>query len=134
MRLSGQQQINSRWVLDSPLDLSWRGGALCRLRPDLPWTPDVEPDAVDLAAMRVLCWECPVRRECADFGLSQPGGFYAGVWTPWQDGGPRPSASSKAVRWLARQTLRWVRDSATNVVSTPAIRSRREQRPRSLSS
>jgi hypothetical protein len=132
--MSGQQQINARWRLDAPLELDWRDAAVCKLRPDLPWTPDVEPDAVDLSQMRVLCSECPVRQRCADYGLSQPGGFYAGVWTPWQDGGPRGSASAKAARWSARMALRWVRDSATHVlVSTPEARSRVSERPRSLS-
>lgn len=134
--MAGQHQCNARWHLDAPLDLEWRFKASCRLRQDLPWTPDVEPDWPEFSAMRDVCAGCPVLSECAEFGLSQPGGFYAGAWTPYKDGGPRASEESeeseRAVRFRARKTLREVRDSATPVKVFNTPRSSKDARSVSL--
>lgn len=131
----GQSQVSARWVLSEPLDLDWRGRASCRDRMDLPWTPEEAPASVFLVQMRVLCEGCPVRRRCADYGLSQPGGFYGGVWVPWAKDGARPGdEGSQGSRLAARNALRWVRDSATHgglPLNTP--RSRRDERPLSVS-
>lgn len=122
------------WFLAEPLDLGWRSLALCRERQDLPWTPDVLPDAVSLWEMRALCESCPVRGRCADYGLTQPGGFYAGVWTPWKDGSARVEVQERSARFVARQSLRRMRDSATHGVplSFDTPRSA-DERPVSLS-
>lgn len=119
--MPGQMQANARWWLDEPLDLSWRDKAVCKSRQDLPWTGDSEPDSVSKVQMYALCDGCPVRGPCADFGLKQPGGWYAGVWVPWNDG----SDSSRSETWrseraLSKNALRRVCDSATpELTSTP---------------
>jgi hypothetical protein len=58
-------------------------GALCSKRPDLPWTPDVTPDAEEQARMAAVCAQCPVLILCAQASLKQDGGFWAGIWMPW---------------------------------------------------
>jgi hypothetical protein len=37
--------------------------------------------------MAAVCETCPVIVDCAVHGLTQPGGFYAGVWLPWRTTG-----------------------------------------------
>jgi hypothetical protein len=132
--MAGQHQSHARWFLDEPLDLHWRQLALCNRRLDLPWVADEEPDRVSRVEMSTLCGSCPVIGRCAEFGLTQPGGFYAGVWTPWQEGGRRrfddectevdgPDFKLRGRRVSARNALRQVLDSATNGVpaETPRI-------------
>src|SRR5436853_7661944 len=114
--LVGQLQASARWVLERPLDLDWRRRSMCRNRLDLPWTPELKPDVVSLIEMRTLCHACPVIRECAEYGLTQPGGFYAGVWQPWaKEGASKDDEGSQGSRLSARNALRQVRDSATHV-------------------
>lgn len=121
--MAGQLQANARWMLNAPLDSDWRRYAVCHSRLDLPWTPEEAPDAVSVLEMRTLCEGCPVRQACAVYGLTQPGGFYGGVWVPWAKDGAGPGdEGSQGSRLSARNSLRWVRDSATHGVdNTPTL-------------
>lgn len=122
--MAGQLQASARWRLDEPLELDWRKRVACRNRLDLPWTPESRPDVVAIIEMRALCANCPVIRECAEYGLTQPGGFYAGVWQPWaKEGARRDEEGGQGNRLSARNALRKVRDSATHVVvNAPVVK------------
>lgn len=97
-------------------------GALCRPRPDLPWTgrenpetgKEEPPSRAELAAMRDLCNSCPVMITCADYALDKhlpaQGGMYATVWIPWQPANGATAPSNRTKGWLdARAKLRWLR-------------------------
>lgn len=133
--MAAKHSSATRWHLDEPLDLDWRSKALCRRRQDLPWTPDVEPEWPAIMEMRALCSRCLVASACASFGLTQPGGFYAGVWTPWKDGtSVAGEGDERGARFTARTSLRKVRDSATHDVPLNTPRSHHDARPVSLTS
>lgn len=68
-------KTNRRWALD----------ARCAEHCELPWTRDGRPDLDQYQAMRAVCSQCPVIGQCAAYGLTTAGGFYAGVWIPWKN-------------------------------------------------
>lgn len=73
-----------RYVLREPVvDQHWRQEAACKGRSDLPWVDDAAPNFVQLSAMREVCSDCPVFVACGEYGLTQEGGLYAGVFVPW---------------------------------------------------
>jgi len=78
-------------------------GAECLGRHDLPWTSDTTPESVDRRAMATLCSGCPKLIDCAAAALNAKGGFYAGVWIPW-DKSTSPAMIDD--RRIARATLR----------------------------
>lgn len=88
-------------MVKDPLPL-WMNKASCPRHMDLPWTVDAMPDVNARRAMCVVCAECPVIIECSRYALScGNGGFYAGVWIPWNDG-----ESQRRMRSQARSKLK----------------------------
>src|SRR5689334_2327480 len=69
---------------------TWKGQARCPEHLDLPWTVDKKPDDNALIDMAMVCAECPVVLRCAEYALGTnngrgvEGGFYAGMWIPWE--------------------------------------------------
>jgi hypothetical protein len=57
-----------------------------------------------------LPWACPVIVDCAVHGLTQPGGFYAGVWLPWRTTG-KENDDTRMIRAAGRRALRRVNES-----------------------
>lgn len=64
----------------TPPPVLWRDLAACRRRPDIEWTPadDTGPDP----RCRDICGACPVRVECFDDAVADPGivGVRGGHW------------------------------------------------------
>ena len=63
--------------------------AACLDHPSEWWFPDEAPDNEQLARVRFVCADCPVRRECLDYALFQdrigpPGGH--GIWAGMSEG------------------------------------------------
>jgi len=85
-----------------PLPL-WMNGAACGWHSHLPWTGDFMPEGDTYAEMSRVCADCPVVIECSRHALDEAsGGFFAGVWLPWNDGGTK----NRRVRGRARAALR----------------------------
>jgi Transcription factor WhiB len=61
---------------------AWMTQARCR--PNPAWTPERQPNTELLIALREICDQCPVIRQCASHALNERlhGGVYAGVWLP----------------------------------------------------
>lgn len=79
-------------------------GARCTSRLDLPWTSDVTPSRLEVDAMSSVCAECPVLMSCALYALTDAaGGFYAGIWLPWEK---TNSVMLRSNRRRARDALR----------------------------
>jgi hypothetical protein len=79
-------------------------GARCIGHSDLPWTSDVTPSEKDISAMSAVCAECPVLMHCALYALREAsGGFYAGIWMPWDKSN---SVTLLSNRRRARHALR----------------------------
>lgn len=74
--------------------------AVCKQRPELPWTADVKPAQPNLRHMESCCSECPVFNRCAVMGVDALGGMYAGVWLPWKDekGSPGVRTARREIR------------------------------------
>jgi len=90
---SGLGYSTSRWMED----------AECRRHPQLPWTDDLMPDMASHHFMSSICSACPVIVECSRHALDNAeGGFFAGVWLPWSDGGKK----NRKVRFRARSALK----------------------------
>ena len=80
----------------------WMADAACRWHVDLPWTDDLMPDMELHQTMNMICASCPVILQCSRHALDEAqGGFFAGVWLPWNDGG----AKNRRVRFRARSAL-----------------------------
>jgi hypothetical protein len=62
----------------------WEGAKCCSAQ-HLPWTDDYEPTERAISEMSSICAECPLLMPCAQYALTDKaaGGFYAGVWLPW---------------------------------------------------
>jgi hypothetical protein len=81
----------------------WMVAAECQWHPDLPWTDDLPPDMSSHQTMNTVCAACPVIVECSRHALdAAQGGFFAGVWLPWNDGGDK----NRRVRFRARSALK----------------------------
>lgn len=99
-------------------------GALCRDRPDLPWTPDEAPEVTEFLAMRDVCLNCPVRIACANCALDRKvpaqGGMYAGVWLPWRTYNGRPGRGTSpwhvACNMLRRAKNEWETDELQSFI------------------
>lgn len=78
-------------------------GAQCTGQNDLPWTSDAAPTTPERRQMAALCESCPIIINCALFALGERGGFYAGVWLPWDK---TTSTSLRDDRRTARAALR----------------------------
>lgn len=82
---------------------AWMADAECRRHPELPWTDDLIPDMDSHQSMYAICSSCPVIAECSRHALDNAqGGFFAGVWLPWNDGGKK----NRKVRFRARSALK----------------------------
>lgn len=82
-------------------------GAPCIQRHDLPWTSDTTPEAAQRYEMAALCNRCPHLIDCASLALREKGGFYAGVWIPWeQTTSPALRDNRRAARTALRQKAR----------------------------
>lgn len=82
----------------------WNGAA-CARRRDLPWTVDAMPSAIGRRRMSEVCAECPVLTRCAMYALKAKGGFYAGVWIPWENSAAATAENRRAVRARLRQVV-----------------------------
>lgn len=78
-------------------------GARCPERLDLPWIGDTTPTEDEHRQMAAVCDTCPLIVDCALLGLGEKGGFFAGVWVPWD---PTNTAALRDNRRTARSTLR----------------------------
>ena len=77
--------------------------AECRRHPQLPWTGDYMPDMTSYQTMHAICSSCPVIVQCSRHALDDAqGGFFAGVWLPWNEGGKK----NRRVRFRARSALK----------------------------
>jgi len=83
----------------------WEDLANCAQRFDLPWTSDKRPSFDEQQVMAGVCSDCPVIAKCARRGLGAVGGFYAGVWIPWQTMTPE-STDTRSMRIYGRSKLR----------------------------
>lgn len=82
-------------------------GAQCTQRRDLPWTSDATPESADRREMAAICERCPIIVDCALFALGAKGGFYAGVWLPWDKStSPVQIDDRRAARAALRQKVR----------------------------
>ena len=82
-------------------------GARCLGRHDLPWTSDDTPGAAARREMAALCSDCPRLTDCALAALGTKGGFYAGVWIPWDKStSPAMIENRRAARAALRQKAR----------------------------
>lgn len=92
----------------------WVRNARCSKSLHLPWMGalpfDGQPDPLQRVQMVQICADCPVRIECADHALKQPGGFYAGIWLPWRRQASSESKEQRKVRLLARSDLKRIAD------------------------
>lgn len=79
--------------------------ASCAGRHDLPWSADIRPTPIEVQLMAAVCETCPVIVDCAIHGLTQPGGFYAGVWLPWRTTG-KENDDTRMIRAAGRRALR----------------------------
>lgn len=100
----------------------WMKQGPCGRKPHYPWTDDLRPDPTLVRSMAAVCQECPVLRVCADFavnannGAGVDGGFYAGVWIPWQSSDPlnRHREGRRLARLYLRRTARGKRIGVTD--------------------
>jgi hypothetical protein len=88
----------------------WVRKALCARRRDLPWTADIRPTFMEMQQMAAVCVDCPVMAQCAARGLTEPGGFYAGVWLPWRTSGAE-NDDTRMIRAAGRRALRKMNES-----------------------
>jgi hypothetical protein len=78
----------------------WDDAKCCKAQ-HLPWTGDLAPTGKALNEMSSICSECPLLIPCARYALKEAsGGFYAGVWLPWQT--QRPTGHRRAARHRLR--------------------------------
>jgi hypothetical protein len=63
-------------------DTKWMDRAVCDSRAD--WTPDRLPSKDAMAGFALVCYECPVRRQCANYAIDNQldNGIYAGIYVP----------------------------------------------------
>ena len=78
-------------------------GARCPDRLDLPWIADTTPTDDEHRQMTAICNTCPIIIDCALFALDAKGGFFAGIWLPWD---PPTTAALRENRRTARTALR----------------------------
>jgi len=95
----------SQWFTQGGFFEGWEDLANCNGRFDLPWTPNHRPSFEEQQVMAEVCSDCPVIAKCARRGLSSVGGFYAGVWIPWQTLTP-DSSDTRSMRIYGRSKLR----------------------------
>lgn len=82
-------------------------GARCIGRDDLPWTSDTTPESQHRRDMARICEDCPILLDCALYALDVKGGFYAGVWIPWdKTTSPALASDRRAARTALRQLAR----------------------------
>jgi hypothetical protein len=91
-------------------DRPWIADARCARWRDLPWTADSRPTFDEMRQMAAVCETCPVIVDCAVHGLTQPGGFYAGVWLPWRTSGAE-NDDTRMIRAAGRRALRKMNES-----------------------
>ena len=85
----------------------WDDAKCCEAQ-HLPWTDDYKPAKPALDEMSSICAECPITVSCARFALKEAvGGFYAGVWLPWNT--RREAVHRRAARVQLRKTLTLVK-------------------------
>jgi Transcription factor WhiB len=94
----------SQWFQRSMEDRPWISNAICSEYKHLPWISDIRPTPGEANAMRAVCQECPVARQCARYALNTAGGFYAGVWLPWRTA--TESSDVALMRRISRTQLR----------------------------
>lgn len=94
----------SQWFTDDIFDRLWVADADCGAHQDLPWIADIRPSIDQMAEMASICSQCPVIAQCAAYGLTTAGGFYAGVWLPWRPPSSE-SADLRLIRARARREL-----------------------------
>jgi|HubBroStandDraft_3_1064219.scaffolds.fasta_scaffold288367_2 hypothetical protein len=68
-------------------DTKWMERADCspdRFGRHMDWTPDRVPTARTMQELSLVCYECPVRRECAGYAIDAKldNGVYAGIYVP----------------------------------------------------
>jgi hypothetical protein len=65
-----------------PGENDWMQQALCRLQHSGYFTGDTQPDPDTLQILRLICAQCPVAAQCADYALRNECqlGMYAGIW------------------------------------------------------
>jgi hypothetical protein len=91
-------------------DRPWIADARCARWRDLPWTADIRPSPMEVELMAAVCEDCPVIASCAVHGLTQPGGFYAGVWLPWRTTS-KENDDIRSIRMAGRRALRRMNES-----------------------
>jgi hypothetical protein len=112
MPTRGQGNTGSaRWQLKKLLDRPWTEMAACVKHPALPWVADIQPAATTYTQMADICVGCPVFRDCTAYalhgnnGAGADGGFYAGVYIPWQNYNKTTTHSRRQARNILQQRL-----------------------------